>query len=122
MNGRIFLKSKIHRATVTDANLAYEGSLTLDPGLMEAARLDPYEQVHVLNLNTGSRLETYVIPGKRGAGDVCLNGAAARLGQKGDAVLVLSYAVMDPPPGASYAPDVVRVDAFNRVIEVRKGG
>jgi aspartate 1-decarboxylase len=88
---RIFCRSKLHRLTITEANLEYEGSLTLDVDLMEEADLLPYEQVHVLNLNSGSRLETYLIAGERGSGVVCLNGAAARLGAPGDKVIVLAY-------------------------------
>jgi aspartate 1-decarboxylase len=92
---RTMCKSKIHRATVTDANLAYEGSITLDPVLMEAADLLEYEQVHVVDINNGARFETYVIQGAAGRGDVVLNGAAARLVQPGDKVIIMSYASYD---------------------------
>ena len=89
----IMLKSKIHRALVTDANINYEGSIAIDPVLMEAAGILPYEQVHVLDLENGSRVETYTIPGARGSGEVCINGAAARLVQKGDKVIIIAYAL-----------------------------
>ena len=88
---RLMLRSKIHRATVTDSNLDYEGSLTVDPLLLEAASMLPYEQVSVSNLNNGERFETYVIPGKRGAGQMVLNGPTARKGVKGDKVIVFCY-------------------------------
>jgi len=108
------LKSKVHRATITDANLNYVGSLTLDPILMEQAGLLENEQVHVLNINNGARFETYVIQGERGSGCVCLNGAAARLGQVGDLVIVVSYAWMDETAARSHTPKIVHVDAANR--------
>src|SRR4030067_3440502 len=88
---RMMLKSKIHRATVTDANINYEGSITIDSKLMKAADIIPYEQVHVLNVNNGARFTTYAIEGEAGSGDICLNGAAARLGVKGDLVVILTY-------------------------------
>ena len=109
-------KSKIHRATVTEANLNYVGSLTLDPDLMEAANLRAYEQVHVVNVNNGERFETYVITGERGSGVVCLNGAAARLGHAGDLVIVISYAQMTPEEADLHEPVSVHVDAANRVL------
>ena len=89
------LKSKIHRATVTDKNLEYEGSITIDAGLMAAAGICENEKVHVLNLNNGSRFETYVIKGKKGSGAICVNGAAARLAEKGDRVIIVSYGFVD---------------------------
>ncbi|MGK7311802.1 MAG: aspartate 1-decarboxylase, partial [Candidatus Longimicrobiales bacterium M2_2A_002] len=92
---RSMCKSKIHRATVTDANLAYEGSITLDPVLMEAADVREYERVHVVNIANGARFETYVITGVEDSGDVVLNGAAARLVQPGDKVIIMSYAQYD---------------------------
>jgi aspartate 1-decarboxylase len=109
------LKSKVHRATITDANLNYVGSLTLDPILMQAAGFLQNEQVQVLNINNGSRLETYVIEGERGSGCVCLNGAAARLGEVGDLVIIVSYAWMDAAEAKSHVPQVVHVDAANRI-------
>jgi aspartate 1-decarboxylase len=118
---RVFVKSKIHQATVTQTDLRYEGSITLDPALMKAAGILPYEQVHVLNLNNGNRLETYAIKGKPRSGVVCLNGAAARHAEKGDQIIVLTYEsfVHDPPAG--YGPTVVHVNAKNKVTKVKKG-
>ena len=116
---RTFLRSKIHRATVTEANLTYEGSITLDPVLMEAAQISPYELVHVLNLNNGARFETYAIEGKRGRGTVCVNGAAARLAQAGDQVIILTYAHLTGPPPKKYQPRIVHVDAKNRIARVK---
>ena len=114
---RTMCKSKIHRATVTDADLAYEGSITLDPLLMEAADLIPYEHVHVLDVDNGARFETYVIRGEEGAGEVVLNGAAARLVQPGDTVIILSYASYDESELEDFRPRVVFVDAHNRIRE-----
>jgi L-aspartate-alpha-decarboxylase len=115
---RTMLKSKIHRATVTDANLDYVGSITVDRELLEAADIRPYEQVYVLNINTGSRFETYAIEGPPGGGDICLNGAAARLAQPGDLVIVLSYSQFDEDGLEGYEPILVHVDAQNRRAEV----
>jgi len=108
------LKGKIHRAVITDKKLHYEGSITIDPVLYEAAKMRPYEQVQVLNVNNGARFETYVIEGERGSGAVCLNGAAARLGEPGDHVIILAYAQMTPEEAATHHPAVVCVDAWNR--------
>lgn len=116
---RKMCKSKIHRGTITGADLQYEGSLTLDRDLMDAADLEAYEQVQVVNVNTGSRLETYVIEGERGSGTIQLNGAAARMGAVGDPVIVMSYADYDESELATFAPRVVFVDERNRVV---KGG
>jgi aspartate 1-decarboxylase len=115
---RILCKSKIHRATVTEANLNYKGSLTLDPLLMEAAGLVPFEQVHVLNLNNGARFETYLIEGERGGGTVCVNGAAARLVQVGDPVIVLAYALVPEDELSDFTARIVFVDEHNRVVRV----
>lgn len=115
------LKSKIHRATVTQADLNYKGSLTLDPDLIEAADMLVYEQVQVLNVNTGDRFTTYIIEGERGSGVVCLNGAAARLGHPGDLIIVVTYAQMNAEKAKAYQPKVVHVDARNRVSEVVSG-
>lgn len=114
---RHMLKSKIHRATVTDANLHYVGSITVDPDLLEAANIREYEQVAVVDINNGARLETYVIGGRRGSGDVCLNGAAARLVQPGDQVIVLSYGDYDEAELEHHEPRIVHVDASNRQID-----
>lgn len=108
------LKSKIHRATVTDKNLEYEGSITVDEGLMMTAGIAEYEKVHVLNLNNGSRFETYVIKGKKGSGDICINGAAARLAEKGDKVIIVSYGFMDAAEASRCRPKIVKVDARNK--------
>ncbi|HTL94298.1 MAG TPA: aspartate 1-decarboxylase [Gemmatimonadaceae bacterium] len=116
---RKMCKSKIHRATITGADLQYEGSLTLDRDLMDAADLEPYEQVQVVNVNTGSRLETYVIEGERGSGTIQLNGAAARMGAVGDPVIVMSYADYDESELAAFAPRIVFVDDRNRVVKGR---
>jgi aspartate 1-decarboxylase len=109
------LKSKIHRATVTDADINYEGSITIDPALMEAADILPYEQVDVLNINNGARLTTYAIGGTRGAGELAINGAAARLVNVGDTVIILSYREMEDEAARSHQPRLVYVDAENRV-------
>jgi len=107
-------KSKIHRATITEANLQYEGSLTVDRDLMDAAGILPYEKVAVVNVTNGSRLETYVIEGGRGTGVLCLNGAAARLGAVGDKVIIIAYAHMTPEEALVYKPALVQVDDDNR--------
>jgi aspartate 1-decarboxylase len=110
-----FLKSKIHRATITDANLYYNGSLTVDEDLLEEANLREFEQVTVVNINTGSRFETYLIKGERGKGDICLNGAAARLGAKGDLVIIMAYCLLDSKEAETYEPKIVFVDEKNKV-------
>lgn len=112
---RTMCKSKIHRATVTGADLNYVGSITIDPVLMEAADLLEYEQVQVVNVNNGERFETYVIPGTPGMGEICLNGAAARLVQPGDRVIVISYAQYDEVEMSAYRPLFVFVDEDNRI-------
>ena len=109
---RTMLKSKIHRATVTDADLHYVGSITVDPELLEAADILEHEQVHVLDIDNGARFETYVIPG--GPGDVILNGAAARLVHPGDKVIVITYAQYDEAELAKHEPRVVHVDEHNQ--------
>jgi aspartate 1-decarboxylase len=114
---RTMLKSKIHRATVTDADLTYVGSITVDIDLLEAADIRPYEHVHIVNINNGARFETYAIEGSRGSGVICLNGAAARLAQPGDLVIVLSYAQYTEADTQGYAPVIVHVDDANREIQ-----
>lgn len=116
---RSMLKSKIHRAVVTDANLAYEGSLTLDRNLMDAADLLPFEQIMVYNISTGQRFETYVIEGTAGSGEVCLNGAAARKGAIGDLVIVASYGTYTPEEIMDGESLLVWVDQKN-LIKKRK--
>jgi aspartate 1-decarboxylase len=108
------MKSKIHRATVTEANLNYVGSITIDEDLMEAADLWENEKVQVVNINNGARLETYVIPGPRGSGVICLNGAAARHAQPGDKVIIISYALMTEEEAREYRPRIVLMDEGNR--------
>jgi aspartate 1-decarboxylase len=116
---RVMLKSKIHRARVTDANIDYEGSITIDRKLMEAADILPYEQVHVLNVNNGVRLTTYALEGEQG--EVCLNGAAARLVMKGDIVIILAYQDVPDGEARSITPKLVYVDAKNNIVETKRG-
>lgn len=113
------LKSKIHRATVTEANLNYMGSITIDETLMEAANILPNERVQVVDNNSGTRLETYVIAGERNSGVICLNGAAARLVQPGDIVIIMAYAFMDETEAKNYIPSVVMVNNENKISEIR---
>ncbi len=115
------LKSKIHRATITQAELHYPGSITIDPELLEAAGILSCEQVHVLNLHTGDRFETYAIEGERGSRVICLNGPAARLGQVGDIVVVLTYAMMDSEEARGHKATIVHVDANNHITDVVHG-
>jgi aspartate 1-decarboxylase len=114
---RIMLKSKIHRARVTDANIDYEGSITIDRKLMEAADILPYEQVQVLNINNGARFTTYAIEGEKG--EICLNGAAARLAIKGDIVIILSYSNIEDEEIHSFKPKLVYVDSNNVIKETK---
>jgi len=114
-------KSKIHRATVTEANLNYMGSITIDEALMEAADILLNEKVQVVNNNNGARFETYVIKGARGSGTICLNGAAARLVQPGDTVIIISYAMLDRAEAQVFKPTIVMVDEKNRIVEIRNG-
>jgi aspartate 1-decarboxylase len=112
---RIILKSKIHRATVTQADLHYEGSITIDPDLMDAADILPFEQVQVLDVDNGARLTTYAIEGARGSGQICINGAAARLVSPGDTVIILTYTQMDRAAAREHEPQLVYVDEGNRI-------
>ena len=112
------LKSKIHRAVITQAELNYVGSVTIDADLIEAAGLYEYEHVHIVNVNSGSRIETYVIAGERGSGMICLNGAAARAGQVGDAVIIMAYADMTPEEAGNFRPKVVFVNDQNKIARV----
>jgi aspartate 1-decarboxylase len=112
------LKSKIHRATVTDCDLHYVGSITIDPDLLEAADILEHEQVHVVDVDNGARFETYTIAGERGSGDVKVNGAAARLVHRGDTVIVISYAQYDPDELSTYEPRVVHVNQSNEIVNV----
>jgi aspartate 1-decarboxylase len=115
---RTMLKSKIHRATVTDCDLHYVGSLTVDPELLEAADILPGEQVAVVDIDNGARFETYTIAGERGSRVMQVNGAAARVGQRGDTVIVISYAQYDAAELDDYEPRVVHVDRANQVVAV----
>ena len=115
---RTMLKSKIHRATVTDCDLHYVGSITIDPRLLEAADILPHEQVAVVDIDNGARFETYTIAGEPGSGEIKLNGAAARLVHRGDTVIVISYAAYDREELESYVPRVVHVDADNQILAV----
>jgi aspartate 1-decarboxylase len=110
------LKSKIHRATVTGADLNYEGSISIDKELISAANLMTYEKVQVVNLNNGARFETYIIEGGAGTGEVMLNGPAARLGQIGDLIIILSYAEMSTDDAAHFSPRIIVVDSKNRPV------
>tara|TARA_Y100000588_G_scaffold325092_1_gene358650 strand:+ start:164 stop:517 length:354 start_codon:yes stop_codon:yes gene_type:complete len=111
------LKSKIHRATVTDANLDYIGSITLDPKLMKAANLFEYEKVHILNITNGNRLVTYVIKGEVGSGEVCINGAAAHLVNTGDLVIIASFCAIQTKNTENHKPTIVHVDSNNQIID-----
>jgi aspartate 1-decarboxylase len=115
---RVMLKSKIHRATVTDCDLHYVGSLTIDPELLGAADILEHEQVHIVDIDNGARFETYTIAGEPGSGELKVNGAAARLVARGDTVIVISYAQYDREELASYEPRVVHVDRANRIVNV----
>jgi aspartate 1-decarboxylase len=112
---RTILKSKIHRAHVTETNLYYEGSVTIDAKLMDEAGIIPYEKVEVLNLNNGQRLETYAIQGKAGSGSICLNGPASRGACVGDEVIILSYILVEDKEAKNIKPRVINVDEQNRI-------
>jgi len=113
------LKGKIHRARVTRCNVDYEGSITIDRDLMEAADLLSYERVDILNINNGARFNTYAIEGERGSGEICLNGAAARLVAKGDIVIILSYHVVTEDEAITATPRLVYVDSENRIVDTK---
>ncbi len=115
---RTMLKSKIHRATVTDCDLHYVGSITIDPELLEAADVMEFEQVTVLDVDNGARFETYTIAGERGSGEMKVNGAAARLVHRGDTIIVISYADYDPDELETYVPRVVHVGTENEILAI----
>ncbi len=115
---RNMMNGKIHRATVTEANLNYVGSITIDEDLLDAVGMIANEKVQIVNNNNGARLETYIIPGERGSGVICLNGAAARLVQKGDIVIIISYALIAEEKVASHKPKVAIMDEDNRIKEL----
>ena len=114
---RVMLKSKIHRAHVTDANIDYEGSIAIDRKLMEAAHILPYEQVDVLNVSNGARFTTYAIEGEKG--EICINGAAARLAVKGDIVLILTYSPVEENEARNFLPRLVYVDEQNAITKIK---
>lgn len=116
---RTMLKSKIHRARVTDGNIAYEGSITIDKKLMEAADILPFEQVHVLDINNGARFLTYAIEGQPDSGEICLNGAAARLVARDDIVIILTYRELEESECKDFHPRLVYVDANNRITHTK---
>lgn len=115
---RMMLNSKIHRATVTEADLNYVGSITIDQDLLDAVGMLPNEKVHIVNNNNGARFETYIISGERGSGVICVNGAAARLVQKGDIVIILSYAYIMDENARDHKPAVAIMDGDNRIKEI----
>lgn len=117
---RTMLKGKIHRATVTEANVDYEGSITLDPLLMDAAGIVPFEQVHVLDINNGSRLTTYAIEGEQGSGVVCINGAAAHLANQGDLVIILAYDLLTEEEVGEHKPRLVYVNERNEIVRTAR--
>ncbi len=117
---RTMMKSKLHRATVTEANLNYMGSVTIDEDLMELVDILPNEKVQIVNNNNGARLETYAIPGERGSGVICLNGAAARLVQPGDQVIIISYALMNSEEIRGHQPTVAMMGEGNKVLQLIK--
>jgi aspartate 1-decarboxylase len=115
---RTLLRSKIHRATVTAADADYEGSITIDSDLMRAAGLAQYELVHIADVTSGARLETYVMAGKAGSGVICMNGAAARVVAVGDKIIIMAYGLVEEPVPAEWKPEIVLVDDNNRIREV----
>jgi aspartate 1-decarboxylase len=118
---RHYCKSKLHHARVTQADLHYEGSLTVDEELLEAADIAPYEKVHVVNVNNGERFETYTIVGKRGSRVICLNGAAARLGHVGDQIIIITYAMLDEKEAKDHKPRVIILDENNDIKDIVMG-
>jgi len=111
-------KSKLHRATVTEANLNYVGSITIDEDLLDAAGILPGEKVQIVDNNNGERLETYTIAGERGSGVICLNGAAARRVQPGDTVIIIAYCMIDAAEARAFKPNVILLDAENKIVEM----
>ena len=115
-----FLNSKIHRATVTDANLNYSGSITIDGDLLAAANMREWQKVEILDVNNGERFQTYIIKGKAGSGEICLNGAAARKVQPGDKVIIVTYISLTPEEAATHKPTVVMVDDENKITNINR--
>ncbi len=122
MISRTLLKSKIHRAVVTEANIDYEGSITIDKDIMDAVDILENEHVHVLSLSSGARLETYAIGGTRGSAEVCVNGAAAKLVLKGETVIIVSYAQVPDDESETFSPKVVVMDDKNRIVDIKEKG
>jgi aspartate 1-decarboxylase len=116
---RIMLKAKIHRAQVTDANLDYEGSITIDETLMEAADIHPFEQVQIYNVTNGNRFETYALQGERKSGVICINGAAAQQASKDDIIIIANYGLLDEEEHANHHPKLIYVDEANRIINIK---
>ena len=117
---RCMLRAKIHMATVTESNLAYEGSITIDEAILKASGILPYEQVMISNLNNGERFETYVIPGKKGSREICLNGPTARKGVVGDKVIIFCYSYFSDQQVKGFAPKIVFLDSRNRITKKKK--
>jgi len=115
---RRMLKSKMHRVTVTDADVEYEGSITIDESLMDSANILPFEQVHIYNISNGNRFVTYCIEGKRGSGEICINGAAARLAKKGDQVIIATYVDIEDKMARNFQPILICFDEKNRVKKI----
>lgn len=115
------MKAKIHRATITDADLNYVGSITIDKDLLDQAKLREYEKVTIVNINNGARFETYIIEGRPGSGEICVNGAAARLVHRGDLIIIIAYAWMTEEEANQYKPTVVHVDSKNKPTSVAEG-
>ncbi|MBL4954163.1 aspartate 1-decarboxylase [Neobacillus sp. OS1-32] len=118
---RTMMNGKIHRATVTEANLNYVGSITIDQDILDAVGMLANEKVQIVNNNNGARLETYIIPGERGSGIICLNGAAARLVQPGDIIIIISYVILPEEKAAAHQPKVAIMDEHNRIKELLTG-
>lgn len=116
---RCILRAKIHTATVTESNLSYEGSITIDESILKKAGILPYEQVMVSNLNNGERFETYVIPGKKGSGEICLNGPTARKGVVGDKIIIFCYSYVEDSKLKGFKPKIVLLDEYNKVLGVQ---
>jgi aspartate 1-decarboxylase len=116
---RFMLKAKIHRARVTDANLDYEGSITIDETLMEAADIHPFEQIQIYNVTNGNRFETYAIKGETNSGGICINGAAAHQASKDDIIIIANYGLLDEKEYANYHPKLIYVDETNRIINAK---
>ena len=114
------MRSKIHRATVTETHLEYEGSITIDETLLEKSGMHEHEKVQVVNLNNGSRLETYIIKGKKDSGIICLNGPAARKAVSGDEIIIIAYAIINEEEVQSFKPVIIKVDNNNKIIEIKK--